>query len=871
MAVRWRRAAGVVAGVIVLGLAMWLGLPPLIKSQAQSRLSEALGRPVTIDEVRLEPTKLALTVSGLAIGAAPGAADASPLLQIARLRVDADIASVWQRAPVIESIELDAPRLRVARTADGHYDVDDLLARFGQPAPAPADAEPLRFALYNLQLNDGAVRFDDRPVGRVHQLDALSMALPFLSNLPSQVAVKVQPRLQFRLNGSAFDSGAQATPFAQTREADLTLKLAPLDTAPYHAYLPATLPVRLKRAVLAAELQLRFSQPAAANTPPHVQLSGWAEARDLSLTDRADAALLDWQGLRVELKDVRPLERRVALSSLRLDGARLTVVRGADGLLNLQSLAGAPTPGTAAAAASASAAPAASAASGAGQATAPSAWQLTLDTLQLADAQVLFADDAVRPRVDWRLDGLGLSVRQLRWPEPPPAPLTLQATLRRGAADAPVVGTLSAEGQANDRQAAVSVQLDGLVLDALAPYLAPVLTPNVSGRLAATASVDWSAAAEAPRLKLTLPAATLDTLRVVEGSGRDARPWVGWTQLALADVQVDVLARRAVLGSVKLQKPEVNLSRPQGGVWNLQRFAVAASAPADPAPTRAPTPVPAKSTSTATTKAAPDDPAWTVLLKSLAIDGGAVALDDAATPGEPMRAQLSALRLRLQDLAWPAAAGAPVRLQAAARVGPLPVRGEAAARGAPEGGQIDWNGRIGLAPVQADGTLAVDRLALHLFEPYYAALLPVDLQRAELAMKGRVALKQEPTGLRATASADLRLADLMVHNRSTSGGADTELLSWQSLQLDGVALALAPGAAPSLAVREVALSDFYSRLVITEQGRFNLQDVAAAPAGAASAPAGAASAPAGSASTPGGTASAPGAATPARAVAAAPA
>jgi Domain of Unknown Function (DUF748) len=53
-----------------------------------------------------------------------------------------------------------------------------------------------------------------------------------------------------------------------------------------------------------------------------------------------------------------------------------------------------------------------------------------------------------------------------------------------------------------------------------------------------------------------------------------------------------------------------------------------------------------------------------------------------------------------------------------------------------------------------------------------------------------------------------------------------------------VKFAMKPGARTKLEIGEAALNDFYSRLVITEQGRFNLQGAGAAPAaaGAASAP-----------------------------------
>jgi len=70
-----------------------------------------------------------------------------------------------------------------------------------------------------------------------------------------------------------------------------------------------------------------------------------------------------------------------------------------------------------------------------------------------------------------------------------------------------------------------------------------------------------------------------------------------------------------------------------------------------------------------------------------------------------------------------------------------------------------------------------------------------------------------------------------------------ELLSWKALSLRGLKVALVPGRATRVAVAETALSDFYARLIISESGRINLQDlmkpaeVVAASEGAAAAPA----------------------------------
>ena len=275
---KWlRRIAWAGLALIGVWVLAWAIVPPVLKSQAQQRLSDALGRSVTLGEVSFSPWSLELTLRDIVIGGATADPKALPLLKVARLYVDADISSLLRAAPVVEAFEVDAPELRLARTAPGHYDIDDLIARFQPTSPEPPPSEPLRFALYNVKVSNAAVFFDDRPVQQKHRLEALNLGLPFLANLPSKIDVKVEPRLAFRFNDTPFDSGAQATPFAETRQAKLQLKMGDLDLKPYIGYLPESLPVRLRGGSVAADLEFDFAMPV--NAEPSATLrASWVGA-----------------------------------------------------------------------------------------------------------------------------------------------------------------------------------------------------------------------------------------------------------------------------------------------------------------------------------------------------------------------------------------------------------------------------------------------------------------------------------------------------------------------------------------------------------------------------------------------------------------
>lgn len=827
---RWPRRVLwlLVAALLLLAAAGW-GLPALLKSQLPPRLSQALGRPVTLDGAAFVPWRLELTLTGLRIGAAgePGAnsaasaaSTAAPLLQIDRLRADLSLASLRHRAPVIEALAIDGLQVHVARTAAGHYDIDDLLQRLAAPSATPADdAQPARFALYNLALHDASLQFDDRPAGRVHALQALTLTLPLLSNLPADVAVSTQPRLAFTLNGTRFDSGAQALPFAATRSGLLTLAFKDLDLAPWLGYLPDSLPLRLQRARLSTDLALRFSQPPQGQ--PTVALQGKLALRDVALTEPGGAPLASWQALSLDLRDVQPLLRQVDLGTLQLDGATLQLARNNHGQLNLQRLF-APVDGPPAAAAKASAA----AASTPKAAAEAQPWRLNLAKLQLVGTRLRWTDDAVRPQAALQLDALALQASGLRWPNPAPLPLSLQATLRRQQEGAPVAGTLQIEGQANDRQADLQLTLADLDLAALAPYAAQALRPRISGQLAAGGRLHW--AAEPAALSLSLAQASLRDLQLRDSSAARAPAVAALRRLQLDGVELDLLAQRLAIQRVQVQQPELAVVRDARGQLNLLQWATAPAAAAAP---RAPRP---PQGSHAATTPSP----WQVRLQDLALDGGRLRWADAALPAtsatEPapaLHAELSGLRLRLQGLVWPAPTGARAalpRLQLAARLGAPAARGAATA----DSGSIDWNGRFGLAPLQAQGRLRLQRLPLHLFAPYAGAALPVALRHADAGFQGQIQARESAAGWQVGTVGDLQINELLVHARPAAGTAadsGSELLSWQSLALQGLDLALAPLAKPRLLVREATLSDFYSRLDITEQGHFNLQDVAATP------------------------------------------
>ena len=155
-------------------------------------------------------------------------------------------------------------------------------------------------------------------------------------------------------------------------------------------------------------------------------------------------------------------------------------------------------------------------------------------------------------------------------------------------------------------------------------------------------------------------------------------------------------------------------------------------------------------------------------------------------------------------------------------------------------GRVDFTGRVGLNPLSWDGQLRTERVPLHLADPYLAAVLPLQVRHADLGWRGSIQGQLDDAGLAARVRGEGLVTDMRSRARSAPvdpalAEAD-DLVSWQSLAVHDVRAALQPGQPLQLQVGDVKLVDASTRLVVTEQGRFNLTDLAPA-AGAASAPA----------------------------------
>lgn len=775
---RWaRRLMWGLLGLLLLWVVTWLGVPPLLKWQLTKQATASLGRQVTVERVDFRPWSLEMTVEGVRVANAAGDGEQ---FSLGRVYVDAELQSLFRFAPVLDALVLEHPRLHLRHLGDGRYDVDDILQRL-RPKDGDPPSDPAQFALFNLKLSDGELVFADDSVGVTHQLSGLTVGVPFLSNLPSRRDVVTQPHLAFVLNGSAFDSNASTTPFAQTRDTDASLDIPELDLAPYLPYWPAAWPVKPESGSLHLGLQVAFEQ----QDTPRLSLSGNVALTGLRLVERAGPAatveLLAWERLGVTLNRVEPLAGQVDLAAVELKSPTVSISRDASGLLNLQRVAQA-WAGQAEAKPPAAAEP---------KAPAP-VWAVSVARLSLEGGTVRWRDAASKPAAQLALEALSVQAQSLSWPVRAPIPFEVSARLGQT--------PLTLKGAATDAEAKAQVSVGELPLSSFAPYIARVLTPELDGRLAADLDLEWRAAQGERPMGLVVSAPRLDLSEARLGSSR--QPQASLYSLQVQDARVDLASSTVTVGKVALNRPQVRAQRDKSGRWMVDGWMKASGNAPSETPSKAAEPSP-----------------WQVTLADVQIDGGAVALEDLAL-SRPVRLDLNQIRLQVKNLQPLARSQPDMPLSLQLRMG-------AARSNRTEPGRLALDGTLrlpGKTAREADSLrtqlkVQADRLPLHALEPYFGDRLNLDLLRADTSYRGTVEAALPPAGLRLALAGNVGLDDFAANTLSPA----EELLAWKSLQVRGLRLAMAPGEVTRVAVQETVLSDYFARVIIDDTGRINLQ------------------------------------------------
>jgi len=198
-------------------------------------------------------------------------------------------------------------------------------------------------------------------------------------------------------------------------------------------------------------------------------------------------------------------------------------------------------------------------------------------------------------------------------------------------------------------------------------------------------------------------------------------------------------------------------------------------------------------------EAAPD---WTVNVKKFDIADYALTVTDKLAAGE---ATLAAEKMSLTGQDFSTRKDARGKFELKTTLNKTGVLGVA--------------GTLVLQPLSGDMRIDARGIAILPFQPYFADRVNVDVTGGDVAFKGALDWKLAAAGAALPVSGEFSGVLDVTGFASTERVSAEDLLKWKSLHVGPVRGTLAPLA---IQIEEIALTDFYSRLVLFPEGRLNV-------------------------------------------------
>jgi uncharacterized protein involved in outer membrane biogenesis len=763
----------------------FFAVPAILKSVLPKALSEALRRKVSVKEIRFNPFVLSATVRGLEITEPDNTA---VWISAGEIYGNAQLASVIRGGPVLKEVRVAKPYVKFVRRPDGSYNITDLIDK--SVDKQDNKTKKLKFSFNNIQITGGSVDFYDGPKDTRHEVRDIRISIPFISNLKYYVGRYVQPSIAAVVNGDNVSLHGRVKPFEKSLETDFDVEIRDLDIPHYLAYLPFRPEFDVPSAFIDVKAVLSFSQPT--EGPPTVRVEGNAALREVRITGKDRSPMIYLPEVRAYISSANLGEREFRLATLTISNPEIDVVIDQNQKLNLQLL----IPGKINEIQQGE-----KGANGFGGDLAEKASVFSLDTFRLEGGKVRFADASLRKPFKTALGDIRISADRLSTEKGKVADVSL-AMSTDSRERLSMKGTLSLSPLASEG----TVTLGKLVMGKYAPYSADAVRFDIEGGiLDVRTGYRFAKVPDGQELRLSGLEAVIAGLRLRQREEKEE--FLNIPELSVKDTEIDLGKKEVTVGDFATAKGAVSIHRGPDGETNVLRLF----------PRRDGAPASSKVSPAAQTVNGKTEKPWVFTLKRGSIDRYAVRFEDLATD-PPVAISLDRLRLRVKNV------GTEKDRKGTFSFSTVYNRT----------GDISLAGNVTVDPLSLKAKLHANALPIGVTQPYYTSRVKIVLTGGNTSLDGALSLDAREGGrLRAEYRGELFLRDFSSVDKERS----EEFLKFSTLHFGGVEAGNNP---TRVVIREIAMSDFYSRIIVNPDGTLNVQGIvgkaednkAAAPAAA---------------------------------------
>ena len=689
--------------------------------------------------------------------------DSGKFASFDELYVNLQTASVWKGGPILKEIRVVRPYINIIRIDDKTYNFSDLLEG-GKPKTA-SEAKPFRFSLNNIQIVNGSLDFQDGPKHTMHKARDIVINIPFISNLPHYVDTFVQPLFEAKVNDTPVSFKGRTKPFTDSFETSFDVDVKDFNIPYYLAYVPFKMNFKLISGYVDTKVAVSYTQYR--DKAPTLALTGNIAIKKIQVTDAKDNHMIGLPLVDVSIASSDLISRKVYLSRVLVQSPEISLNRDKTGKMNVESLVPQATAEKEEAAKE--------------KKEDSKALIIDADEIKVAGGKVSFNDSSKADTFKTTLENIDLNIAHFS--NSPNKKSALQLSFQTETKESlKVAGDFSLDPMASEG----TVELKGVPIRKYAPYFREnVLFDIEDAQLDIQTRYFFSKTEAGPEVRLSGLAADLNSLILKK---RDAKEvFLKIPVVSVKEVDADLSKKELVVGNFSTQKGLLSVKRFNDGRLNLENLVP---------------PAPVEKTGPRKAKKREVEKPWKILVKDFALEGYTLKFED-LVPSQPVATTVEKIRVTGKNISTAKNSRGRASLSLVLN----------------KKGSLSTNGTVSINPLSANLKLNAKGMDVVPFQPYFTDKVKIILAEGAVSASGDLSFAyQKDAGPKVVYTGEASLTNFSSLDKANA----EDFLKWNSLHFSGINAGYNP---LSVNIQEIALTDFYSRLIINSDGSLNVQGI----------------------------------------------
>ena len=685
----------------------------------------------------------------------------SNLASFDRLYLNVQLISAVKLGVIVKELSIQGPAFHIVRKNESIYNFSDLLN--SKQSEKDEKAKPFRFSLANIQILDGRAVFSDTPKGKTHRITDLNLTVPFLSNFEYDVKIDVEPSFSAKVNDTLVSLQGKTKPFADSLETSFDLNFKDLDIPHYLSYLPFKRKFELTSGTLDTETKLSYF--VGKNQKSAFILTGTVTLKSLAVNDDKGNALLRLPKLDILIAPSKLLSGQLNLSRILVDSPELHLHRERSGKTSIQSVLFEGKEKT----------------SNQKKDDQKRTFIVNAHEMYLAKGRVLFSDLSFPEPFKTVLYPLDIKVTDFS--NSPGKKTKYQISCKTdGHEEIEIQGNFSIDPLESEGR----IDLKKIPVKRYSPYYQDhVLFDVIDSVIGLKTNYEYAAHKEREETKLSDMSVSVSSKRLKKRG--EAKEFLSSPLVSIEGAYVDLKNRHVEVGQLSTKKALINARRDKSGHLNLLTLL----------PERSDRPENKENS-----KDREEEKPYRIMLKKVMAEKCGLEIED-LVPSRPVTLVLKKININGQNISTKKDARG--KISASFRIG--------------DKGSFSAVGPVGIDPLFAEIKLDIKNINVRPLQAYFTDRVRILVTDGRISTGGKF-LVGPSTGRGLMGGFKGKV--LLNNFASVDKANGDDFLKWASFYLGDIDISYNPA---RLSIGEIALTDFYSSLIVCQDGSLNLQKI----------------------------------------------